>query len=209
MNSVNYDLLGVPPRYRRCRIENFAPKTDAQRKAVELMKDVMNCTWGGYDGDDEEEGCIDCNILLIGPPGVGKTHLAAGYLFSSSEGMEADSFYLNWPGLAQRMRAGENVTADVRRACESLCLVLDDLTEPETAAETRALWDIVDHRYSKDYWGMVITTNIPGAQLRKRLGDRIADRLFDRTLVLSLDGESQRRPVEIPAARTSVRHPGA
>jgi len=60
----------IPPRYRRCDLENFREYNDSLNRAVRAAKRFVE----GFPGG------VDRGLFLIGHPGVGKTHLGVAVL---------------------------------------------------------------------------------------------------------------------------------
>lgn len=72
-------------------------------------------------------------------------------------------------------------------------LLLDDLGAAKTSEWTAELtYRLINHRY-EHLRPTLITTNLPTADLRTTLGDRIASRLAEMTQRVILTGPDRRR----------------
>jgi DNA replication protein DnaC len=124
-------------------------------------------------------------LWLEGGPGTGKTTLAMVVSKAAIDAGRTAAIY-SLPGLLSRIRrtfegeAGEDSHFTFFRRLTSVDLLhLDDLgVENRTEWVLEQLYAIVDRRYS-DQRSIVVTTNLPEAELRAQLGDRTVSRLTE------------------------------
>jgi DNA replication protein DnaC len=138
------------------------------------------------------------NVILLGPPGVGKTHLAialgrqachAGWrvTFDSATG---------WVAHLAAAHRDARLDAELKRLDRYRLLIIDELGYLPFDAEAAALFfQLVAHRYERG--AIMITSNLSFARWGETLGDEVVaaatiDRLVHHAHVIAIDGESYR-----------------
>jgi DNA replication protein DnaC len=128
-------------------------------------------------------------LLLTGPPGCGKTHIAAGIANARLAAGEPVVFSVV-PDLLDHLRAAFSPTSDVgydelfESVREAPLLVLDDLgTQSGTPWAQEKLFQLLNHRYNGRL-PTVITTNLRPEELDERLQTRILDATLTTTAIV-------------------------
>lgn len=115
-------------------------------------------------------------LLLLGPPGAGKTHAGCAIINSQSERClyTTQSMLLS----AHRRTYRDESAPDIKlRACEAHLLVLDEVGRSVGGGDAEALLhDVFDARYAEGR-PTIIISNLTRSELAKSLGPAISDRI--------------------------------
>lgn len=136
------------------------------------------------ENDPKERGR---GFVILGNPGAGKTWEAAAL---ARRLLVTHSVPVNFTEAPEFMAAlrpsADGGASDIGQFMAAPVLVLDDLGAERTSEWTaEQMFRLADYR-NKHCLPTVITSNLDGAQLRERYGDRVIDRLTDGALLLRI-----------------------
>jgi len=176
----------IPKRMARCSFDTFTADMTIRGEAeyyIEQKKQNL------------EEGR---NLVIQGPVGVGKTHLAVAItwrLLVERPRHKADFWSIvDFVQMAKAVFDGDRGAKEYAEQAPTIdWLIIDDLGQERPTEWTRELiYTIVSRRYNAQR-PTIVTTNLTPAEIADRYGDPVASRLFgDGALVLALGGKDNR-----------------
>jgi DNA replication protein DnaC len=184
----------VPRRYANCHFHNYKAASESQKTALKYSANLAR-----------DFPAVERGLLLMGPCGVGKTHLAVSILKSLTERGFSCLFY-EFGSLLKAIQDSYNQVSKTSELTvlapvfDAEILVLDELgaSKPtDWVKDTMA--HIINTRYNDDKL-TIFTTNYP--ELRKserdetledRIGVRLRSRLFEMCKTIEIEGEDYRR----------------
>jgi DNA replication protein DnaC len=144
---------GIPDRYRDCRLANFRVPA-GERHAQRLQARAVAQRYSN-DFLDPRGGFTHGGLLFMGPPGVGKTHLAVGVLVEVIERYSVHGRFVELNSFFNQMmstfgQAGAESQAVLAPLMEVELLVLDELgTQQPTPWIRDVLYLVINTRYTR------------------------------------------------------------
>ncbi len=155
------------------------------------------------------------NVLFFGPPGTGKSHLAAGLGLKLVEnGFRV--LYQRTTNLVQRLQTARRdlaLEAAIRKLYKYHLLILDDFSYvTHEQAETSVLFELIGARYENR--SVLVIANEPFSTWGKIFGSdamtlAAVDRLVHRSHIFEVNAESYRKRAAYAAQAALAKEPAA
>jgi len=190
---------GIPERYRDCTLRNFSDNTLALTRARAAAAEFIEA----YPG-------VEAGLLLVGPAGRGKTHLACAILSELVTTKGAQGLYADFSDLLLKIQTSFRPDADFSKEsllspyADAELLVLDELgaSKPHPWV-LDVLYNLLNTRYNRKRI-TVATSNFEDEpdsasgekeKLEDRIGYRLRSRLYEMCLLVPLRGGDFRKEV--------------
>jgi len=150
---------------------------------------------------------MGANLILFGPPGTGKSHLASALGFTLVEGGWRVLF-TRTTDLVQRLQIARRelaLEAAIAKLDKYHLLILDDLAYvTKDQAETSVLFELIGARYERR--SLLVTANQPFGEWGKIFPDQamtlaVVDRLVHHATIFEMNVESYRRRTALERKR--------
>ncbi|MDX1466237.1 MAG: ATP-binding protein [Halomonas sp.] len=182
----------LPPRFATKAFDTYRADTPEQQRVLRICREYADGFQAHYDSG--------LNLLMLGSPGTGKTHLAVAILRDVIERHKVTGVYTSAARMFRRIKSTfgsseESETQAIEAYTTPALLVLDEIgVSYGSDAELNYLFDIMNERYEQCL-PTIIVSNIQPDEMGAWLGDRVVDRLRESSRMMLFNWDSARRDI--------------
>jgi DNA replication protein DnaC len=187
-DTANRRAAGIPLRFEGKTLSGYRVTTEKQREALEACQRVVSAFRDGKQVP---------NLLMVGKPGTGKSHLCCGIVLELYRSKSVRRVDL--PDLIREIRAtwaknSQRSEDDVLDFYGSLdLLILEEVGTGSGSDDEKArIFQVINRRY-ESMLPTIVVTNLKFEALVEEMGERVIDRLREgERSVLVFNWESER-----------------
>ncbi len=163
----------IPKSFWKKTFENFESRSSASKRAFELAKKYTSL----------EKWRDGANLALLGGYGTGKTHLA-GAIASQAIKQGNIVAFVTLTSVAVMDFSEKRTYFEKMRDVD--LLILDDISqEVENKFILQEMFNLINYRYEAQK-GIVFTSNLKTADFKGVIGERLFDRVMERTVFVEI-----------------------
>lgn len=177
------ETSGVPRRYWHSTFESYIPRDEKDSKKLETVKNFAK-----LEKNDKV-------LILLGAKGLGKTHLGSAIIRNcGGKFISIEEFIFKYDS-AQDFRSKTNREELMESYSSTKMLVIDEIGRAMQQEKENSLLNYILRRRYENMLPTVLISNLSKADLLKKLGDAVLDRLRETCISLEFEGESYRSSI--------------
>ena len=195
----------IPVRYAHCELEGFGLTDTWRNESLERAKSISERYAQEYPPS------TPFGLLYMGPPGVGKTHLAVGIIRKLIREKSIPCLFRTFPDLLKEIQLSYSAVSMsselslLRPVLESEVLLLDELGGQTPSAWVKETVSyILNYRYAENKVTILTTNYLDQEDLKsarksvsfsltERIGEPMRSRLYEMCKTVVIQGEDFRQ----------------
>lgn len=176
----NVESSGVPRRYWHVDFDTYISRNEKDSKKLETIKKFTS-----LDNNDKV-------LILLGSKGLGKTHLGSAIIRNcGGKFISIEKLIFKYES-AQNFYAKTNRDELMESYSSTKMLVIDEIGRSIQQEKENALLSYILRRRYENMLPTVLISNLSKADLLKKFGEAVLDRLRETCISLEFEGESYR-----------------